>query len=54
MSLDYTDWQKLKEIKADTAKTVLALNDASIKMDRQIALLERIVRILESRADDGR
>ena len=38
----------------DNYKVFVELQKMNQKMDKQIALLESIVRILESRTDDGR
>lgn len=54
MNFDLFDKRKLTDIKGDTKQTVEQLNVLSEKMDKQIIALEKIVRILESRADDGR
>lgn len=54
MNFDLFDKRKLTDIKDDTKQTVEQLNVLSEKMDKQIIALEKIVRILESRADDGR
>ena len=54
MSFDLIDKRKLTDIKGDTKQTIEQLNVLSEKMDKQIIALEKIVRILESRADDGR
>ena len=54
MNFDLFDKRKLTDIKDNTKKTVEQLNVLSEKMDKQIIALEKIVRILESRADDGR
>lgn len=54
MSLNLGESMDLHTIKTYTKETYKELKDMNTKMDKQIALLERIVRILESRADDGR
>lgn len=54
MSFDLIDKRKLTDIKRNTKQTIEQLNVLSEKMDKQIIALEKIVRILESRADDGR
>ena len=54
MSFDLIDKRKLTDIKGDTKQTIEQLNVLSEKMDKQIIALEKIVRILEIRADDGR
>ena len=54
MNFDLFDKRKLTDIKDDMKQTVEQLNILSEKMDKQIIALEKIVRILESRADDGR
>ena len=54
MNFDLFDKRKLTDIKDDMKQTVEQLNVLSEKMDKQIIALEKIVRILESRADDGR
>ena len=54
MNFDLFDKRKLTDIKYDMKQTVEQLNVLSEKMDKQIIALEKIVRILESRADDGR
>lgn len=54
MSMNLGESMDLHRIKTYTEETYKELEDMNAKMDKQIALLERIVRILESRADDGR
>ena len=44
----------LKNTRDNTERTVELLNSMNEKLDKQIIALEKIVRILESRADDGR
>mgnify|MGYP003463479721 FL=1 len=44
----------LKNTRDNTERTVEILTSMSEKLDKQIIALEKIVRILESRADDGR
>ena len=44
----------LKNARDNTEHTVELLTSMSEKLDKQIIALEKIVRILESRADDGR
>ena len=54
MSMNLGESMDLHRIKTYTEETYKELEDMNTKVDKQIALLERIVRILESRADDGR
>lgn len=54
MSLNLGETIDLHRIKTYAEETYKELEDMNTKMDKQIALLDRIVRILESRADDGR
>lgn len=54
MSLTYTQFDALYTVKENTQETVKILRSMNDKMDRQIALLERIILALESRQDDGR
>ena len=44
----------LKNTRDNTEHTVELLTSTNEKLDKQIIALEKIVRILESRADDGR
>lgn len=44
----------LKNTRDNTERTVELLTCMNRKLDKQIIALEKIVRILESRADDGR
>ena len=44
----------LKNTRDNTEQTVELLTSMNKKLDKQIIALEKIVRILESRADDGR
>lgn len=46
MNFDFSDKRKLADIKSDTKQTIEQLNTLSDKMDRQIALLEKMVEIL--------
>ena len=54
MSLTYNQSEALYTVEENTQETIKILRSMSKKMDKQIALLERIVRILESKMDDGR
>ena len=54
MSLTYNQSEALYTVEENTQETVKILRSMNKKMDKQIALLERIVRILESKMDDGR
>ena len=44
----------LEDIKKYTKETVEDLDSINAKMDRQILALEKIVRLLERRKDDGK
>ena len=46
-----TDLHRVRAEMAITRETLKAMND---KMDRQILALEKIVRLLERREDDGK
>lgn len=51
MSLTYDEWLKLRHIEEYQRKQFEAINDIIRKQDRQIALLEGILRALESQKD---
>ena len=52
MSMELMEWQKLAGIKEDTRQTVEQLRFLNEKMNKQIALLEKMVEILkEGRTD---
>ena len=53
MNFDLIDKHKLADIKADTKQTIEKLNTLSDKMDKQIALLEQMVKILKERRTDA-
>ena len=53
MSLELVEWQKLVGIKEDTRQTVEQLRFLNEKMDKQIALLEKMVEILKERRTDA-
>jgi len=46
VNFDLIDKRKLTDIKADTKQTIEQLNVLGEKMDKQIALLEQMVKIL--------
>lgn len=54
MSLTFDEWTKLRRIEDYQRKQFEAINDIIRKQDRQIALLEGILRALESGIDDRR
>ena len=54
MSITFAESMDLKNTRDNTERTVELLTSMSKKLDKQIIALEKIVRILESRADDGR
>ena len=54
MSITFAESMDLKNTRDNTERTVELLNSMNEKLDKQIIALEKIVRILESRADDGR
>ena len=54
MSLNLGEAMDLRRIKTYNEEVAEELKDMNTKIDKQIALLERIVRILESKMDDGR
>lgn len=51
MSLTYDEWLKLRHIEEYQRKQFEAINDIIRKQDRQIALLEGILRALKSQKD---
>ena len=54
MSITFAESMDLKNTRDNTERTVELLNSMNEKLDKQIIALEKIVRILESRVDDGR
>lgn len=54
MSITFAESMDLKNARDNTERTVELLTSMNEKLDKQIIALEKIVRILESRADDGR
>lgn len=54
MSITFAESMDLKNTRDNTERTVEILTSMNEKLDKQIIALEKIVRILESRADDGR
>ena len=54
MSITFAEAMDLKNTRDNTERTVELLTSMNEKLDKQIIALEKIVRILESRADDGR
>lgn len=54
MSLTFTEHNRLLSIEERQQKELNALKEIIRKQDRQIALLEGILRALESGIDDGR
>lgn len=54
MSITFAESMDLKNTRDNTERTVELLTSMNEKLDKQIIALEKIVRILESRADDGR
>lgn len=54
MSITFAESMDLKNTRDNTERTVELLTNMNKKLDKQIIALEKIVRILESRADDGR
>lgn len=54
MSITFAESMDLKNTRDNTERTVELLTSMNKKLDKQIIALEKIVRILESRADDGR
>jgi hypothetical protein len=54
MSWDYDDWRKLCSIEENQHKQIENLVTIIRKQDREIALLEGILRALEREIDDGR
>lgn len=54
MSLTRTEYGLLSDIEERQRKELKELKEISRKQDRHIAILERIVRILERREDDGK
>ena len=54
MSITFAESMDLKNTRDNTERTVELLSSMNEKLDKQIIALEKIVRILESRADDGR
>lgn len=54
MSITFAKSMDLKNTRDNTERTVELLSSMNEKLDKQIIALEKIVRILESRADDGR
>lgn len=53
MSFGYSDSFDLGAIRRETVKTNDTLKELNIKMDRQIALLEKMVEILKERRTDA-
>ena len=53
MSLTFLEYRKLGEIEENTEQTVTLLRLMNQKMDKQIALLEKIVEILKERRTDA-
>ncbi len=54
MSITFAESMDLKNARDNTERTVELLTSMNEKLDKQIIALEKIVRILEGRADDGR
>lgn len=54
MSITFAESMDLKNTRDNTERTVELLTSMNEKLDKQIIALEKVVRILESRADDGR
>ena len=54
MSMSIAEWRKLVEISESTSKTSKQLATLNNKIDKQIAILERMVTLLECREDDGK
>lgn len=54
MSLTFTEHNRLLSIEERQQKELNALKEIIRKQDRQIAILEGILRTLESGIDDGR
>ena len=54
MSWTYDAWIKLRHIEDYQRKQFEAINDIIRKQDRQIAILTRIVQILEKEINDRR
>ena len=54
MSLSMWDAERLRSMEDKQRQELEALKEIIRKQDRQIALLEGILRALESRIDDGR
>ena len=52
--MNVSESMDLKNTRDNTEHTVELLTSMNKKLDKQIIALEKIVRILESRADDGR
>ena len=54
MSMTIAEWRKLVAIAESTNRTSNHLVLINGKMDKQIELLEQIVKLLEHREDDGK
>ena len=54
MSMTMAEWQKLVEAAESTNRTSNQLATLNGKIDKQIVLLEQIVKLLEHREDDGK
>jgi hypothetical protein len=54
MSFDLTDKRRLLGVANNTSETVKELHDLNQKMDKQIALMKRLVNSLERREDNGK
>lgn len=52
--MNVSESMDLKNTRDNTEHTVELLTSMNKKLDKQIIALEKIVRILESRTDDGR
>lgn len=54
MSLSFTDYAKLVDIESRHYDEIKILKAISEKQDKQIAILEHLVKLLEHREDDGK
>lgn len=53
MSFDMMDKRRLSDVEKNTSQTVKELRLLSDKMDKQIALLEKMVKMLNERRTDA-
>lgn len=54
MSLDMIEWSKIRAIESEQKQQLELLKQMTKKQDREIAILETILAVLQNGQDDGR